>query len=145
MENEPSFKEQLTAAAMAPRARIEVAETGEGRMLAMMRKKAVEAPSGCLEWRGAVNNLGYGMVSFQRAPGPENRTSTTAHRKYWELTKGPIPDGQQVNHRCDNRRCINPDHMFLGDQVANIRDMMAKQRDNFRGKGPYLKRKLSAE
>jgi hypothetical protein len=99
--------------------------------------------SGCQEWQGTRNNLGYGMVSFQKAPGAKNRTTTTAHRKYYELCKGPIPEGMQVNHRCDNRKCINPDHMFLGDQLANIRDMMQKGRDNFHGRGPYLKRKLS--
>lgn len=91
-------------------------------------------------WVGSKNNLGYGMVYFEADWG---RTSTTAHRKYYELTKGAIPAGMQVNHKCDNRACINPDHMFIGDQTANIRDMMRKGRDNFRGKGPYLKRLLS--
>lgn len=107
-----------------------------------MEVNIVLAQSGCMEWVGSRNKLGYGMVSFE---APWGRTSTTAHRKYWELTRGEIPAGMQVNHKCDNRCCVNPDHMFLGDQTANIRDMMAKGRDNFAGRGSYLKRKLSAE
>lgn len=137
-------KESLAQAAMAPRPRLAVAEPLPHRSAPLalrIRARAVAAENGCLEWRGSVNNLGYGLVYFE---GPNGRTSTTAHRKFYELCKGPIPVGMQVNHRCDNRRCINPEHMFLGDQVDNIRDMMAKGRDNFRGKGPYLKRKLSS-
>lgn len=138
-----TYKDTLTKSAMAPRPRMEAPQPafGYSTPLALrMRKRAVETPAGCWEWQGTVNNLGYGMVSFQKAPGKENRTSTTAHRKFYELTVGAIPAGLQVNHRCDNRRCINPDHMMLGTQTDNIRDMMAKHRDNFRGKGAYLKR-----
>lgn len=105
-----------------------------------MEANIVWAESGCMEWVGSKNHLGYGMVYFD---APWGRTSTTAHRKYYELCKGPIPDGMQVNHHCDNRKCVNPEHMFLGDQTANIRDMMRKGRDNFCGRGPHLKRKLS--
>jgi hypothetical protein len=138
-------KEEMAVAAMAPRARLEVQEARPHRnapLIDRMKYRAAEAANGCWEWQGTCNQLGYGMISFKAEWG---WTSTTAHRKFWELTKGEIPEGMQVNHRCDNRRCINPAHLFLGDQVANIRDMMAKQRDNFRGKGSYLKRKLSAD
>jgi hypothetical protein len=136
-------KDQLAQAAMAPKSRLEVQEAHPHRNAPLetrMRARAVEAPTGCWEWQGQVNNLGYGVVGFKADHG---WTTTTAHRKFYELTVGPIPDGIQVNHHCDNRRCINPDHLFLGTQTDNIRDMMAKRRDNFRGKGAYLKRKLS--
>lgn len=101
-----------------------------------MEATSVRTESDCIEWTGSKNQLGYGMVYFE---APWGRTCTTAHRKYWELTKGEIPAGMQVNHRCDNRACINPNHMFLGTQTDNIRDMMAKRRDNFCGRGPSAK------
>lgn len=99
-----------------------------GDLRARMLANVTVVETGCMEWLGTVNNLGYGMVSFQKAPGKANRTSTTAHRKFYELTHGELPAGVQVNHKCDNRRCINPDHMFIGTQTDNIRDMMAKGR-----------------
>ena len=95
-----------------------------------MRVKTETTKSGCWEWLGAVNNCGYGVVTFRRNG---KATTTSAHRKYWELTKGHIPEGMQVNHRCDNRLCINPDHMFLGSQLDNIHDMREKGRENFWG------------
>ena len=51
-----------------------------------------------------------------------------AHRRAWHETHGPIPPGLLVLHRCDVRRCINPGHLFLGDQQANMDDMGAKGR-----------------
>jgi hypothetical protein len=132
-----SYKDHLTRQAMIPKPRLEVQEPPQSRETPLAKrilKRAVRASNGCLEWRGQVNNCGYGVVFFQTGPGPENRTSTTVHRKYWELVKGKIPEGMQVNHRCDNRICINPDHMFLGTQLDNMRDMIKKRRDNFYGR-----------
>lgn len=53
---------------------------------------------------------------------------TAAHRVAWELTYGPIPAGMHVLHRCDNKPCVNPDHLFLGTQRDNAIDYYTKIR-----------------
>jgi hypothetical protein len=51
-----------------------------------------------------------------------------AHRMSWEMHFGPIPEGMLVLHHCDVRRCVRPDHLFLGTARDNTRDMIAKGR-----------------
>jgi hypothetical protein len=58
---------------------------------------------------------------------PKHRV-VLAHRVSWALAFGDIPVGQYVLHQCDNPRCVNPNHLFLGDQLANIRDCVSKGR-----------------
>ena len=57
----------------------------------------------------------------------EGRTWST-HRYAWTQANGPIPPGMWVLHRCDVRRCVNPEHLFLGTAQDNSRDMVAKGR-----------------
>lgn len=80
-------------------------------------------PKACWRWLGGSCSGGYGAAR-STATGKQ----TTAHRVAWELTNGPIPDGKQALHRCDHRWCVNPQHLFLGTQLENIRDMIAKGR-----------------
>lgn len=79
--------------------------------------------TGCLVWQGSKNPDGYGTTKFLR------RTHS-AHRLAWIAHRGPIAPGLHVCHRCDNRLCLEPDHLFLGTPQQNTQDMIAKGRSS---------------
>lgn len=70
--------------------------------------------SGCIIWMGSINWGGYGR--FAPTPG----RNTGAHRVAYELAKGPIPEGLQIDHKCRVRSCINPDHLEAVTFKENI-------------------------
>lgn len=79
-------------------------------------------PNGCWNWTGQGSIDGYGYIDIR------NKTYR-AHRVAWEVYKGEeIPEGLQVCHKCDNRRCINPEHLFLGTNKDNHLDKVRKGR-----------------
>lgn len=79
--------------------------------------------TGCWEWERRISVFGYGQFAIE--PG----NIWQAHRFAYKLYIGEIPKGVCVLHKCDNRKCVNPKHLWLGTQEENIRDMMAKGRD----------------
>jgi hypothetical protein len=80
-----------------------------------------EGADGCWIWLGSRHEFGYGWFWAQGR-------NLNAHRVAWELTFGPIPDGLQVMHACDNGGCVNPAHLMLGTVTANQLDMARKGR-----------------
>lgn len=82
----------------------------------------VQKTDGCWEWTGSRRPKGYGVFAVNGA------RRESAHRVAYALFIGPISAGFFVCHRCDNPRCVRPDHLFLGTQADNMRDMHAKGR-----------------
>lgn len=84
-------------------------------------QRSAPTESGCREWLLSVGSHGYGNAFWQGR-------SINAHRLSYKAFHGPIPAGMLVQHSCDNRRCVLPDHLSLGTDATNAEDKAKKGR-----------------
>lgn len=81
----------------------------------------------CIEWTKSVTYRGYGRFWHEGK-------SISSHRFSWIIKNGPIPTGLIICHSCDNTKCVNPDHLWLGTHKDNAKDRDYKKRSNRRSK-----------
>lgn len=75
----------------------------------------------CTIWTGSLDSSGYGKIVF-------NNKLIGTHRLSYQLFYGPIPNKKLICHRCDNRKCIRPEHLFIGTHSENTKDAWTKGR-----------------
>ena len=88
----------------------------------LLAKVIINETTDCWEWQGGTNNIGYGMIR------DDKRMRTTHRVSYEEHNNIKIPPGMCVCHQCDNPKCVNPAHLWLGTMKENMDDMVAKGR-----------------
>lgn len=106
------------------------------RFWSRVRPVARGPRKGCWLWTGARHPFGHGRFALGTGIAPGY-----THRIAWELLRGAIPAGMQVNHHCDEPSCVNPDHLYVGTQGDNMRD--AKRRGRLAT--THAHRKMTAE
>lgn len=94
---------------------------GEVTTKKFMTSRVRVVASGCWEWSHSLMSNGYPAVWHKGVV-------TGGHRVAFELWVGPVPDGKMVCHKCDNKKCINPEHLFCGTGSDNQQDSVSKGR-----------------
>lgn len=88
--------------------------------LRLIENISVNASTGCWDWTGYILPEGYAQFNLSAKEG-----WVRAHRKSFELFYGTIPEGAHVLHRCNNKRCVNPLHLYAGTNKDNCADRIA--------------------
>ena len=92
-----------------------------------MSKVKFFAHDGCWEWTGRKSRTNYGICNIKF----DNEQYYLIHRIFYRLANGSFNKSLHVLHECDNPTCVNPDHLFLGTHLDNMRDMAKKVRSHF--------------
>lgn len=82
-------------------------------------RKTEPGENGCINWKKGSKHHGYGFFQYNYVTGG-------AHRRVYEAHQGPVPDHLVVRHTCDNRRCVNIDHLEVGTRKDNRQDFMKR-------------------
>lgn len=101
-------------------------KTRDGRKITAQEKieeRSSIKENGCIEWNLKINRSGYASMQH-------DGKSWLVHRLVWTFKHGEIPEGMCICHKCDNRKCINIDHLFIGTHADNMQDMAQKGRSN---------------
>lgn len=91
------------------------------KLLNRFSAKYLVQKNGCWQWTASTCSGGYGTFNL-------NGKTVGSHRVSYLLHKGDIPKGLDICHTCDNVKCVNPDHLFLGTHRDNMQDMILKKR-----------------
>ena len=94
-------------------------------MCSFAAKYEVNPESGCWEWTASLARGGYGQMFTSKHDGQQ---WYRAHRFAYEAFVGSIPEGHVVMHKCDNPKCVNPEHLTTGTQAENLQDRDQKGR-----------------
>lgn len=97
----------------------------------LLNNSSFDPQTECWVWQGLVARHGYGAIRVQRGkhiPWKKREHQILAHRYSYEIFNGSFPKHLCVLHHCDNRKCINPNHLFLGTRTDNAKDKASKGR-----------------
>lgn len=97
-------------------------EFGMEKILQRFHSSYEKAVNGCWNWTASLSSGGYGSFYY-------SGRSYIASRVSWEFHGGKISNGLCILHKCDNPKCVNPDHLFLGTNADNTADMFKKGRN----------------
>lgn len=114
------YKQKLAGKTLKP---LQVQYHGLTEYERFLKRLDIRGNAECWEWQGSVIKACW-HGQWRNSSGKHE----LAHRAAWRLFKGPIPGGMFVLHKCDNPKCCNVAHLFLGTQSDNAKDMWAKDR-----------------